>query len=63
MPREPFVQNESGQPDRENNTEFIHRGDAGGFAELERAEIANPRQAGREAGQNEEEPVAAIEQL
>ena len=58
---EGFAEEEPGEEDDEGDAELIDRGDAADRAELQGAKVAEPRETGAEAGENEEEPAASID--
>src|ERR1039458_8202922 len=51
---ETLAEKERGKQDDEGDTQLVDRGNARGFAKLERAKVAEPRQAGGQAGQARE---------
>src|SRR5579875_1413572 len=53
---EGFAEQRPGEQDDEDNAEFIDGGDFGSLAEREGAEVADPGEAGSEAGGGEKEP-------
>ena len=55
-----FSEEEPGEEDDEGDAELVDGGDAGGGAELEGAEVAEPGEAGGEARKREKEQGAAI---
>src|ERR1035441_5241546 len=55
---ETLAEKERGKQDDEGHTQLVDGGNARGFAKLERAKVAEPRQAGGQAGQDEKEPGA-----
>src|ERR1039457_5708092 len=55
---ETLAEKERGKQDDEGDTQLVDGGNARGFAKLERAKVAEPRQAGGQAGQDEKEPGA-----
>lgn len=58
-PEEAFAEEEGGEGDREDDAEFVDGGDGRDSAELEGAEVTEPRESGCEAGEDEEKPGAA----
>src|SRR6185503_242034 len=55
-PGQVFAQEERGQDHGDHDAEFVHRRDFGCVAKLQGAEIAEPRCAGCQAGQYQEQP-------
>ena len=52
----PFTEENNREDRDENEAELGHRGDLGGLADLQRAEVANPGRARCQTGEAEEEP-------
>lgn len=59
MPGHVFVEEDGGQGDGDYDAELVYGRDLGGFTELQGPEIAEPREAGGETGEDEEDPGAA----
>jgi hypothetical protein len=51
-----LVQEHDGQDHRDHDAQLIDGGDLGSLAKLQRPEVAQPRGAGRQAGQDQEQP-------
>src|ERR1035438_9288813 len=56
--RQTLAEKERGKQDDEGHTQLVDRGNARGLATSDRAKVAEPRQAGGQAGQDEKEPSA-----
>ena len=55
LPRDRLAQEHRREHERQGEAQLVHGGDAGRGAELERAKIRQPRDAGGDAGQNQEQ--------
>ena len=56
-----FAQQQPGEDDDQRDAELVERRDARGRAQLQGAEVAEPREAGGQAGEREKEHGAAVE--
>src|ERR1039457_2551159 len=54
--RQTLAEKERGKQDDEGHTQLVDRGNARGFPKLERAKVAEPRQAGGQRSEEEKEP-------